>query len=597
MPLPTGAYIQGKFYPLGTELPTTNEKKTQHTIEAAFKIGAAVQKSVDQIASTSNAEYVSGLKRKHAIIDSKSDNTNKKSKPEYTECYGCGSTEHKFNNPDCPAKTYTCSFCKHIGHYETVCKSSDADIIDRLIAREDNMTNNNIPFETMLDAPLDLIEDIPQIESPVTDPSNSERPTPTPKPISTLPTGSFVITDSDDDNLWTFIYRGPPPVFNNYKGSVISINHIDHYHFVFQGSQKNRRRTIERIFHGGNMPRSSLPDAIKTCIPVIKWSKFCAYLARRGAQIENHGKQLEKYYIDLLNVEPSDMDCADLNRELRKNNKPTQIMRKQRTDLILDMVRLNDTRQMDAFENSLSTQQRLDLYNDFGNQWQEVAKLCIKIYNEELVRAQIDTPYEQYEGSHDECEYPTNFEASDAWFDMLMEKNDIDKKVFCASVSTIMNKKVKRVNTLCLEGPTTTGKSLLLKLICGEYNYGTVQRSGDHSQFFLQNLLKKTVALMEEPRITPITVQDFKLLLGGEPLDIHVKHQDDCRLPRIPVLISTNHELGFYTSSLDKDALYNRTHYYKFKCQLGSHIPLPPSTLCCCHFKHWYGKTCTLGSG
>ncbi|CAH8664212.1 unnamed protein product [Dicrocoelium dendriticum] len=148
-----------------------------------------------------------------------------------------------------------------------------------------------------------------------------------------------------------------------------------------------------------------------------------------------------------------------------------------------------------------------------------------------------------------------------------------------------MNKKLLRINTLCFEGPTATGKSLILNLICQNYNYGTIQRSGDHSQFFLQNLVHKSVALMEEPRITPITVQGFEKLLAGSSFDIHVKHSQDITLRRLPVLISTNHKLSKYIPSVDAQATYNRCHTYIFSVTVGSPElpePLPfyaPATL------------------
>lgn len=416
----------------------------------------------------------------------------------------------------------------------------------------------------------------------------------------TKPTTPSLVITQETENLWTFIYRGPKPIFNNYKGDVITIDHLDHYHFVFHGIAKNRKRTITRIFEAGNMDKSQLSEGIKTCIPVLNWPKFAAYLVRKDAKIHMNGKKLEHLYVDLLNIPDSDKECADLYRELRKSSeKPTSVLRRQRTNYIMDLIRLYDSRQMDQFENMLSSSQRLDLYNEFGNQWQEVTKLCIKVYNEELVKDQKDKPYEEYEGDHEECTHPIHFEESNKWFDELFSKNDIDPREFCSVVKLVMNKKIKRKNALCIEGPTTTAKTMILKLICGEYNYGTVQRSGDHSQFFLQNLLKKTVALMEEPRITPITVNDFKQLLGGESFDIHVKHQEDARLERLPVLISTNHDLGYYISSIDKEAIYARTWRFYFTKRVGADIREPPCTLCCCHWRSYlqYVQTSTYGPG
>lgn len=44
-----------------------------------------------------------------------------------------------------------------------------------------------------------------------------------------LKEGVYVIKDSKNKNLWTFIYRKKPPKFLNYKKNCIIINHIEHY--------------------------------------------------------------------------------------------------------------------------------------------------------------------------------------------------------------------------------------------------------------------------------------------------------------------------------------------------------------------------------
>lgn len=95
---------------------------------------------------------------------------------------------------------------------------------------------------------------------------------------------------------------------------------------------------------------------------------------------------------------------------------------------------------------------------------------------------------------------------------------------------------------------------------------------------------------MEEPRITPITVNDFKELLGGSPFDIHVKHQEDVRLDRLPVLISTNCVLTQYCTNLDAEAINKRCKVYIVSKEIGpdKEVYDPPGRLCTCHFAYWY---------
>ena len=93
---------------------------------------------------------------------------------------------------------------------------------------------------------------------------------------------------------------------------------------------------------------------------------------------------------------------------------------------------------------------------------------------------------------------------------------------------------------------------------------------------------------MEEPRITMSTVDNFKQLLGGEVMEIQVKHKDAQPLQRIPIFVSTNTPIGFWLSNSDQLALASRTITYcldkqiKHKCDnenLQSGISQPPGNI------------------
>ncbi|KAA3669959.1 uncharacterized protein DEA37_0004070, partial [Paragonimus westermani] len=97
---------------------------------------------------------------------------------------------------------------------------------------------------------------------------------------------------------------------------------------------------------------------------------------------------------------------------------------------------------------------------------------------------------------------------------------------------------------------------------------------------------KKTLALTEESRITPLTVNDFKELLRSTPLNIHVENQKDERLNRLSVPIFTNNDLTLYCLLEDAKTIKARCFVYHFTVTDGSAgLPNPPCTLCTCHFK------------
>lgn len=125
------------------------------------------------------------------------------------------------------------------------------------------------------------------------------------------------------------------------------------------------------------------------------------------------------------------------------------------------------------------------------------------------------------------------------WIQCLFKENRIDIVNFLTWFTLIADKKIYKINTLVLQGPTGTGKSLTLNALIGQLNTGIVTRTGDANQFHLQNLLGKSYGLFEEPRISQITIDDFKLLFEGACFEINVEHQEPEMLTRITIFVST----------------------------------------------------------
>ncbi|VDP40914.1 unnamed protein product [Echinostoma caproni] len=406
---------------------------------------------------------------------------------------------------------------------------------------------------------------------------------------------SSTTSETGPDKLWTFIYRGPPPKFTiNSRVNCLWADHTDHFHFVFKCHPNNKRRTIQRIIQAGNLDTMQNVSILSTCQPVINWDKFAAYLVRHSTNcIYCIGRELEQLATDARSTTRAEQDCSTLLRNDRaQGQKFTNLKRKARVDLIRELVETYDARTLAELKDALSYDDRLNLYAEHGPSWKETAELACEAYVEKLRKDQETTSLHEYiaRNNHNRtCQKPRSTDEGCRWLDRLLAVNNIDKNKFLTQLTDIMNKKENRVNAFVIQGPTTTGKSLMLNLLTENYIYGTVQRSGDHSQFYLMNLLNKAVALMEEPRITPLTVNDFKELLGGRQFDIHVKHQPDARLRRLPVLISTNTDICQYLQSEDAKAIKARCFYYHFTVPIPSALlPEPPCMMCACHFRAWY---------
>ncbi|VUZ40735.1 unnamed protein product, partial [Hymenolepis diminuta] len=136
----------------------------------------------------------------------------------------------------------------------------------------------------------------------------------------------------------------------------------------------------------------------------------------------------------------------------------------------------------------------------------------------------------------------------------------------------------------------------LANLITSHLTDGKINRREDQSQFHSDNLLNRTVGVMEEPRITNATKNDFKALLGGDRFEIDVKYRPKEFLERIPIIATTNEGLGVLLHHIDRHALYSRVKQYELREQLSSElikgsISACPARLCQCrllkHFKRY----------
>ncbi|VUZ38810.1 unnamed protein product [Hymenolepis diminuta] len=171
---------------------------------------------------------------------------------------------------------------------------------------------------------------------------------------------------------------------------------------------------------------------------------------------------------------------------------------------------------------------------------------------------------------------------------ILLNSNRIDIHELLQDIIDIMDKRSAKVNTLCFYGETNTGKTMLITLITSHLTVGTINRRGDKSQFHFDNLLNRTVGVMEEPRITNVTKNDFKALLDGDYFEIDVKYGPKEFPERIPNIATIKEDLGILLYHINRNGLYLREKQYKLAEQISSElikgrICANPVRLCQCH--------------
>lgn len=281
--------------------------------------------------------------------------------------------------------------------------------------------------------------------------------------LSKQPNKENVDIDSTQEasRLWTFIYRGPEPKFDNQsRVQCLYVDHGDHFHFIFQSSPQNKMRAFNRLIQAAHIaPSLALSSTIQ---PVINWNRFAAYLVRdENFRVIVKGNQLQHLRTDLLVVPREAQDCATLLRNERgTKQKIENIKRHRRGDVIKQLIEQYDARSIHELTNSLSYQDRWDLYNEFGNLWQETAKLGCKCYCENLRKYQESTPFAEYikEKNHNRvCTNPSDTTPGEEWLDKLLEVNRIPKWEILSALVKIMDRSLLRTNALVIEGPTTTG--------------------------------------------------------------------------------------------------------------------------------------------
>ncbi|API68923.1 nonstructural protein 1 [Chaphamaparvovirus chiropteran1] len=93
-------------------------------------------------------------------------------------------------------------------------------------------------------------------------------------------------------------------------------------------------------------------------------------------------------------------------------------------------------------------------------------------------------------------------------------------------------------NTLVLWGPTNTGKSAFISGFKQCINWGEVVNS---NTFAFEGLINNQFGIWEEPLISPELAEKAKQVFEGMETSIPVKYRKPVKLPRTPIIITTNH--------------------------------------------------------
>lgn len=382
------------------------------------------------------------------------------------------------------------------------------------------------------------------------------------------------------------------------RGDYLFVEHDSHMHVIFCTAPNNLQRKLNSIMSLFGVLPSSIIECKNSLQVVRNISRLVSYMASRG-RIKIIG---DKFVPHLGDIEPCEWnDCtsipSDCRRKRIKEEQNLVISDKRNRYLALaDEVFKRNITHISQIHDKFSLAEIMTIIAKNGNIYKDVIKQAINNNNRKQVEYQRNTPYiklyfEKLINFHCECENDNNVNKHEKelqsliWLEKLFSENGIYAEDFVKKLNSIFDRKYDKINALVIEGPTNTGKSLICKLATFPYIYGTASRRGDQTNFHLENLLFKSIAVMEEPRITGITADDFKQLLGGEPFQVDVKYQEKDWLQRTPTIITTNEDIGLRLSKLDRDAMYSRIFHFNFCKQISSNavdgsIPAPLYKIC-----------------
>lgn len=375
------------------------------------------------------------------------------------------------------------------------------------------------------------------------------------------------------------------------RGDYAYVEHDNHMHLIFSTAPNNLKRKLNSIMNLFGVSPESILECKNSLQLIRNRINLLNYMASRGVV-----KTIGDKYVNLIsNIETKNWeDCNTIPSDCRRKRKYvesnlTTSDKRNRYLALAEEINARNITHISQIHQKFSIDELMTIIAKNGNIYKDVIRQAITYNNRKRVEYERKTKYTilyREKIFNEECDCsPDQHREGKEWIVNLLKENNIDIKDFVKKVENIFDKKKDKINGIVLEGPTNTGKSLLCNLLIYPYTYGTASRRGDQTNFHLENLLHKSIAVMEEPRITGITVDDFKQLLGGESFQVDVKYQEKDWLIRTPTIITTNEDIGLRLSKLDREALLSRIYLFNFKRQIKSdtilgHIPLPSFRIC-----------------
>lgn len=136
-------------------------------------------------------------------------------------------------------------------------------------------------------------------------------------------------------------------------------------------------------------------------------------------------------------------------------------------------------------------------------------------------------------------------------------------KIFLQTFINILDRKIPKLNTMCIVGPPQAGKNFFVDMILACYrNVGQIGSViNRNNRFAYANVRNRRVAYWNEPNYESCEIEQLKQVLGGDVYTVNVKCQEDSSVMGTPVIILTN----TYLSLMAEPAFQKRLYKVNFR--------------------------------
>nr|QTE03760.1 MAG: nonstructural protein [Phylloscopus proregulus Ichthamaparvovirus] len=305
-----------------------------------------------------------------------------------------------------------------------------------------------------------------------------------------------------------------------------------HWHMIWFTSRRsdNGKRALQKIVQ-------KLPNDVSIAVQATKSAKhFCRYLLKTPITLGvGNCAPLEKYMFSILKEDPVKPKVA-----VKQTEYPNEMIR----DLITVMKEHNRFTYQELVHAAPEIMQK---YLHKPN-LESIINNC-KVFL--LKPNDVQITFDRILGKFDTIQ-----DIFPIW--LFLEYQGINPGDFLLDFWNVMFKVPKKINVLCLQGPSNTGKTTFIRPLASIMNFGEIVAGG---QFMFQNCINKELLLWEEPLIGGDYAECCKRVFEGMTTQINIKFKAPQTLHRTPILITTNKDIWHYCDS-DETAFRNRMFLY-----------------------------------